>query len=347
MSLKYYDWNRTFTFNAPITMVVGARKIGKTYGLRLALFQRWRKSKDTWVEVARSKADIPRVKEGYLSKLADKNPEVAAYQQQIKNDCLYLRLNKNQEWEPCVYFTSLNSIRVAKQMTFYRVANLIFDEAIIDRSLDKTSRYHQNEWEILANLIETTTRQVDLRKPPHLYLLANAVDFNNPYFYKIGLKNPPSYGYHWFLHKNFLLDYVKPTEDYLELENKTLAGIMLEGSQAARRNVYNDFKVSDTYMIKSKAKGLKYMYTFKYDNMMFHVYTDADDDLYITDKYNLKHHPYIYTLHSQGKGAHMVTIKKASPIIKNIMGLTAYNQSWFSSPAIREAFYEACDRIGF
>lgn len=347
MNLKYYDWQSIFSYDAPITMVVGARGMGKTFGLRLALFRKWLKTGATWVEVCRSKADISAVREGYLSKLSEVYPHIEDYQQSVKNDCLYLRLDKNQEWKPIVYFTSLNSMRVAKQMTFYKVKSVVMDEAIIDRSLDKTSRYHKAEWDVLANLAQTVTRQATLDDPPKLYLMANAVDFNNPYFYKIGLKNPPSYGRHWYMHKSFLLDFVKPSDDYKTFTNKTLAGIMLEGSEAAKRNISNDFQVDDSYLIKDKPKGLSYMYTLKYDNMLFHIYQDSDDDIYITDEYKLKHRQYVYTLHSQGKGAHMVTIKKASPMIKNIIELTAYNQAWFSSPAVREAFYAACDRIGY
>ena len=30
----YYDWHKTLSYNADVTMVIGARGIGKTYGLR-------------------------------------------------------------------------------------------------------------------------------------------------------------------------------------------------------------------------------------------------------------------------------------------------------------------------
>ena len=35
MELEFYNWQKTLSYNADVTMVIGARGIGKTYGLRL------------------------------------------------------------------------------------------------------------------------------------------------------------------------------------------------------------------------------------------------------------------------------------------------------------------------
>ena len=32
---KYYGWERTLSYDADVTMVIGARGIGKTFGLRM------------------------------------------------------------------------------------------------------------------------------------------------------------------------------------------------------------------------------------------------------------------------------------------------------------------------
>ena len=52
---KYYDWNKTLAYDADVTMVVGARGIGKTYGVRLQCIMDYIKNGFRFVELVRYK----------------------------------------------------------------------------------------------------------------------------------------------------------------------------------------------------------------------------------------------------------------------------------------------------
>ena len=88
----YYDWNRTFTYNADINVVISMRGLGKTYGLRKAAIQDWIKDGSRFVEVVRTKESIKGekgIQNGYFDKLVLKG-EFKDYQFKINGVNAYI-----------------------------------------------------------------------------------------------------------------------------------------------------------------------------------------------------------------------------------------------------------------
>ena len=60
-SSQFFEWGPVFSRNAPITMVVGARGLGKTYGLRKECISEYIKKGLRFVEVSRFKSEQKQV----------------------------------------------------------------------------------------------------------------------------------------------------------------------------------------------------------------------------------------------------------------------------------------------
>ena len=73
----HYNWEKTLSYNADITMVVGAPDKGKTYGLRAYALNAAIKRDERFVEVCRTLDERDSVKKGYFDKLAATD-EIAA-----------------------------------------------------------------------------------------------------------------------------------------------------------------------------------------------------------------------------------------------------------------------------
>ena len=69
---RYYDWGRTFAYDAPMTMVVGVRDVGKTYGLRKQLVNDFLKDGARFVQLVRYKTELPIMSGEYLAKVVSR-----------------------------------------------------------------------------------------------------------------------------------------------------------------------------------------------------------------------------------------------------------------------------------
>ena len=67
----YYDWHKTLSYDSDVTMVIGPRGIGKTFGLRYQCIKDFLKDGSRFVEVCRFKAELSGVSDGYFNRLQD------------------------------------------------------------------------------------------------------------------------------------------------------------------------------------------------------------------------------------------------------------------------------------
>ena len=68
---EYYDWSATLSrqtdTNGEICVVIGAKGIGKTFGLRLLCVSDYLKRGRRFCEICRTKEEMKAVKKGYLT----------------------------------------------------------------------------------------------------------------------------------------------------------------------------------------------------------------------------------------------------------------------------------------
>lgn len=289
MKPRYYDWNSTFTRgSADIVMVVGARGYGKTYGLRKQFIKDALKG-FRFVEIVRHKSQLKgddAIQHGYFEKLLEdedikalnimlKTQGVRAYMADIPEE------GSKPEWRCIGYFVAITEAQAIKTRTFKGVKRILLDEAILERD-NPYKRYIPNEWQKVASIIDTVSRERadDSSLKPTLYLLGNAVDITNPYFAAFGITREPKEGYSWHRGKTVLVHYIQDAEYSRGKLAGTVAGRMLSGLTGALENVENRFSTVDSGAIARKTANAKLQFVIAYAGKRYGVWLDLSEGYY-------------------------------------------------------------------
>lgn len=349
---KYYDWDKTMTYqtgtNGEICLVLGAKDIGKTFGLRLKCINRFIKYGEKFCEICRTNEELKAVMRGYFDKLQN-DRFFLDYVFKTEQGCGYIAPippdGEKPEWQLLCYFVALTNFQREKKRTFAKPKRYIFDEAVIDTK-DRYHRYLPDEFLILANLLDSISRQQPGDESYYLYILGNAVDLTCPYLRNLGInKIPKDFGYYYYKHKTVLLHYVEPW-DAQDRRALTLVGRMLEGHNESKVIFENEFKDTTGKEIAKKSSNAEYKFALKWGNEIFAIWADAKHGLwYITSKLP-KDATNIYTLTKRDSSVNYQALEKADTILKLLNRFYYIGGLRYESPAIREIFFEILSFIG-
>lgn len=278
---KYYDWNKTLSYDAELSFVITARGRGKTYGIRLQAVREALRDGTRFVEICRHTNELPGVVAGYFDKFITNN-EFPGVDFMTRGDGAYAR-KEGEDWQLIGYFVSLTNQQALKKHTFDNVRRIIYDEVILDAT-DKFHHYLPNEYNVFVNLLDTITRQRPGEPTrARVYLLGNSVDMVNPYFRAFGINRMPEYGYHWYKHKHVLLHYEPATEWGTARKETTLVGHLISEEEAGR-TLFNDFGGSDEFVEQKPSRAI-YTFGVYYNGEPFGVWVDGRTGMiYVTDK---------------------------------------------------------------
>lgn len=278
---KFYDWQKTFSYNAPLTIVVGARGIGKTYGLRMQCMKDYLKDGSRFVEVFRYRNELKVAAKGYFDKLGMR-PEFLGWEFKSNMSGGYCRKAGKQRWHQLCYFVPMTRYQDAKKATFTRVKRIFMDEFIIDKT-NQYGRYLPREFAKFSNIVDTVLReQAGDDVQPRAYLLGNALDLVNPYFAALGISAPPEPGYRWYGGKTALVHMAPQSPDAARAKaEQTLAGRLLalasDASETASA-IENAFTVHGSSFIEAKAKVRAPVVSLRWKGQPLTVWIKADSE---------------------------------------------------------------------
>lgn len=349
---RFYDWSKTLSYDADVTAVFGARGIGKTFGLRCQFVRDWKKDKSRFVEIARYKSEIPDVARGYFDRISELD-EFNQYVFKTDGKQAYIAMkpddpDKKPDWQVFGYFVAMTEMQKSKKRTFQNVYRLLLDEATIERS-DRYHGYLTHEFELLANIVDSCTRErADVKsKHPHVYLLSNACDLTNPYFIRYGIDTPPEYGYHWYASKTFLLHYVQDSDYASQKRTGTVAGRMLQGMVGERVVSFNEFSNTHSDFIGVKPRNARFESGVVYMGQSFGIWCDDNTGYYyINTKIPKNTRMPVFALTRADNRVDMLMVKRSNRVLQSLVDLALWNQLKFSTVGVRERFYQAMSMFG-
>lgn len=323
MAKYYYDRlkSQILPRNADVNLIIGARGLGKTYGVRRYMLEDYIKNGYCFVEITRYREENNDVAANYFDRIIADNifPD---YEFRVRNKIAEIRRVDDKEWKTCGYFIPLSLQQQKKKSTYVRVRNICMDEIIIDTD-DRYHRYLKNEYEQLAKLVDTVTREraddTGMRKP-RIFLLGNACDAFNPYFQRYGVPLEPSFGLQWLDGKTCLFDYIQD-DAYAEAKTKyTVAGRMLKNNSAMTAG--NRFAHHDTSFLAKPHAHAKLSYVFRWMHADYGVSVDLRCGyVFVTTTYDRSTHVPCFAVTRDDNRLNYLTADIAKDIIKN---LTAY-----------------------
>lgn len=348
---RYYRWDKTFSRqtgdNGEFCLIVGAKDIGKTFGLRLQCVYDYLTRKVPFVEISRTKAERDEIEPGYFDKL-QQDGFYTGYRFKTEKNCGYIDLGSEDEpdWQLICYFVALSCFQQEKKRTYVKPYRFIFDEAIIDTK-DRYHRYLKDEFLILANLLDTISRQqpgTDYKY--RVYLLGNACNMTAPYFRYLGIDRIPDYGYHWYNDKHTLLHYVEPWNAD-ERKQGTLVGRLLNGHDEAAMifdNVFSDVSGGE---ISKKSSTSKFSYALVFNGARFAVWIDYKNGLmYVNDYIPKGSERSTYVLTKKDGRINYNNVKRADDLMQILIKAYYAGLLRYSSAFIRESFHAVLGFLG-
>lgn len=347
---NFYDWNKTLAYDADVTMVVGNRGIGKTYGLRKQFVRDFLKNGYRFTELVRFKNELSGVSAGYFDRM-ESNSEFPEYIFTTNNNMAFIAdkitHDEKPDWELIGYFLALSQAQSLKKRTYDKVKRILLDEAI----LDKTDRFHHylpREFTIIANIIDTVSRErADTDGiSPRLYLLGNALDVMNPYFiqYNIGI---PKVGYSWHKNKTMLLHYAEDAEYARAKTTDTVAGRMLAGTEEGAIANDNKFARLNDDFIMQKSKQAKFTFGVVYNGTTFGVWTDWENGYYfVTSKTPNNSEKPVFTLTVDDNRFNYIAARRAETMLQGFTEMHYAGCIRYESIPLREKFKDILKIFG-
>lgn len=350
---EFYDWPQTFSYDADVTMVIGARGLGKTFGLRAQFVRDWKKDGSRFVEICRFKNELSDVADGYFQRVGEL-PEFKDLEFKTDARCAYVcyRGDTNQrgkpDWKVIGYFVAMSESQKKKKKTFDKVRRIVLDEAILDRN-DRYHTYMRNEWELLAGIVDTTSREredTDCVRP-RVYLLGNACNIANPYFAHFHVSADIKFGYRWYGNKTFLLHYVDSADYSREKATGTVAGRMLAGTSEGNVNISNEFVTVGTEFVARKPSRARFMFALVLNGRKYAIWVDDTEGLYyVCNKVPRNTQQPIYTLTRADSTVNYIAARRADRVLQTFVNMWYMGLMRYESVEVKTGFESVLELFG-
>jgi hypothetical protein len=215
--MKYYDYNKIISYNCPVNVLIGERGVGKSYGAKDYVINKWLKKKEKFLYLRRYDNELKSVfAKDYFLDIRNKFPEHKLASHNKKFYC---------DGEIIGYAKRLTEAQDLKSASFDDVTTIIFDEYAIE----KNKRYYlPNEGMIIAGLLDSVIRN---RSNVKIFFIMNAVSGieYSPLFTFFELTLPYNNDIKLFKSNLILVQYMSNLE-FREERKETLIGKLMEGT---------------------------------------------------------------------------------------------------------------------
>ena len=275
MNNIFYSYDKVLSYNAFLNIIIGERGVGKTYGAKKYVINRFLKKNKQFVYIRRYETDLI---ESVGSSSDNK------FFEQIKNEFPdhKFEIHKTKkvrkliiDKKVCGYALPLSSADSLKSSTYENVDTIIYDEFMLKEG--STQHYLRNEPEVILDLIETVARLRDVK----IFLLGNAISSTAPIMSYFDLSLPYNSDIKLFKDGLILVNYIK-NKAYREYKKQTNFGKLIEGTRYSKYAIDNEFLTDSKSFIKKKGES-KFYFIFTLNNRDYGVWRDKDDIMYISE----------------------------------------------------------------
>ena len=275
MNNIFYSYDKVLSYNAFLNILIGERGVGKTYGAKKYVINRFLKKNKQFVYIRRYETDLI---ESVGSSSDNK------FFEQIKNEFPdhKFEIHKTKkvrkliiDKKVCGYALPLSSADSLKSSTYENVDTIIYDEFMLKEG--STQHYLRNEPEVILDLIETVARLRDVK----IFLLGNAISSTAPIMAYFDLSLPYNSDIKLFKDGLILVNYIK-NQAYRDYKKQTNFGKLIEGTRYSKYAIDNEFLTDSKSFIKKKGES-KFYFIFTLNNKDYGVWRDKDDIMYISE----------------------------------------------------------------
>lgn len=309
----FYNFDKVVSYNSLFNFIIGERGVGKSYGAKKFVTNRFIKKKKQFVYLRRYKSELKEstIKNGngiWFNQIKD---EFKDHELSNTKDVFYI------DKEVAGFCMPLSTANILKSATFENVDTIIFDEFIIDKG---TYHYLQNEVTQLMELFETIARLREVK----IYFLGNAISITNPYFIDLNLTLPYNSDIKVFKRDNkgqplILVNYIKNIP-YREVKKETRFGQLIDGTKYGKYAIDNEMLRDSKAFIKKRSNEARFFFCLIINGVTYGIWNDYKNEMmFISNKFD-PNCPIRFTLNTDDHDYNTILIKaRNSTFFKSII----------------------------
>lgn len=271
---KYYDYRPILSYNLPVNIIIGARRIGKTYGGKKIEIRQFIYDNKPFVflrdnDEARKKLSNDNGKKFF----ADVKKEFKNLDGKINGDVIMIN------GKIAGYLMSASIFQNYKGNSFEEVENILYDEFIPERGRNR-NQYQGYEFINMLYTIAST------RKNVRIFLLANALDRGNEILEILGIKINQGFGFYINREKGVICHYCDNNPQFNKDRDESVVGKLIKGT-TYEENLFNNKFVDDESEFFEKRPDRLRLYVIIHNQYnSARVYIGQDGYFYVTRDFN-------------------------------------------------------------
>ena len=263
----FYNPERIISYNALLNIIIGERGVGKTYGFKKFIVNRFLNKHKQFAYIRRYDTDL----EASVGNTNDNK-----FFEQIRSEFpdSEFKISKSKKVRKlyidnklCGYALPLSAADSLKSSSYENVDTIIYDEFMLKEG--SSQHYLRNEPEIILDLIETIGRLRDIR----IYCLGNAISSTCPLMAYFDLTLPYNSDIKTFKDGTIAVEYIK-NEKYREVKKASRFGKLIDGTKYGKYAIDNEFLTDSKAFIKKKDKNAKFYFILYVNGRQYGIWRD-------------------------------------------------------------------------
>lgn len=254
----FYNPNKLLSFNRILSFVIGARGIGKTYGMKKYGINRFIKHGEQFIYLKRYKTDIKGIDQ-FFDAVSQEFPKHVF---RVKGRELYID-DKLAGW-----VMPLSSWQSVKSREFPNVCTILYDEFLLEKSSKQS--YMQDEPKALLNFMDTVIRNRDNAR---VICMSNAVSIVNPFFLYFNIV--PDINKRYNAYESIVVE-IPDSVDFTDERKKTKFGKLISDTDYGAFSLGNEFINDSKVFIERRSKESKFQFSVVYNGMVIGIWVDVD-----------------------------------------------------------------------
>lgn len=253
----WYSPNKLFSYDRILNFTIGARGIGKTYGMKSHIVKRFLKHEKQFIYLRRYKPELRKIQNFFN----DIKPDFPNVEFKVKGREFYIN-GKLAGWA-----VPLSTWQSEKSNAYPDVETIFYDEFIREKD---NSGYIPNEVESLLNFMDTVFRN---RENVKCICASNSVSIVNPYFLYFGLI--PNINKRFNAYDSIVIE-IPDSKDFANERRKTKFGKLIDGTDYAEMSLNNEFVNDSEVFIEKRSKESRFVFSIVYNGMTMGIWVDKE-----------------------------------------------------------------------
>lgn len=324
----FYNPNKMLSYNRILNFVIGARGIGKTYGMKKYVVNRFIKHGKQFLWLRRYKDELKSIPRWFN----DIKGEFPDHEFKVKGRQFFIDGKLAGFAHPVSAWQSL------KSDAFPDIETILYDEALREKD---NSGYVPNEPQALLNIMDTVFR---VRDNVRCICMSNAVTIVNPFF--LYFKTMPDITKRYNAYNSILIE-IPNMVDFSEERRKTKFGQLIDGTDYGDMSLDNDFVNDSSVFIERRSPSSKFKFAVVYKGLTMGVWVDVTKGLmYVDTDYDpSSKHIYALTTDDLNENVMMMTTWKNNYHLTKLVSAFKKGYLRFDNQVLRNIGYEVFKKM--